>query len=161
MLIVVPEFKEVKGQLVFLAGPIQGAEDWQSFAINFFSKRCPSLDIATPRGNYKDLNFDYDKQVDWESFYLAMASKSAGILFWLAKEKTHYCDRSYAQTTRFELAEWVIKNTINPFVNLFIGIEPGFTGAKYIRRRLSRECPEIVIHETLEALCEEVILNVR
>lgn len=170
MVIVVPEFKPVVGRLVFLAGPIQGAEDWQNKAIKLLLSGYPLLNIATPRGNYKDLNFDYDLQVDWESYYLKLASTTGGIIFWLAKENIHYCDRSYAQTTRFELAEWLTKYMINkrvrPFVaidkiNLFVGIEEGFTGAKYIRRRMSQECPEITIHDTLESLCREVVLKLR
>ena len=157
MVIVVPEFKIVKGQIVFLAGPIQGAEDWQARAIDLISKANHKLNIATPRGNYANMNFDYDLQVKWESHYLARASRSGAILFWLAKEKVHYCERSYAQTTRSELGEWRTMAKINPLIKLFVGIEPGFTGERYQRAKLEEDCPNVKIHKTLEDLCRDVV----
>lgn len=157
MIIVVPEIKEIDGQLVFLAGPIQGAEDWQRKAIDLISRRCPSFNIASPRGDYSKRKFDYDVQVDWETHYLALASKSGAILFWLAKEKEHICDRAYAQTTRFELAEWMTKYNFNKNINLSVGIEPGFSGERYLRKRIGQDCSEIVIYSTLEDVCENII----
>ncbi|HBM45596.1 MAG: hypothetical protein UT05_C0005G0026 [Parcubacteria group bacterium GW2011_GWF2_38_76] len=157
MLVVVPDFKEIHNQLVFLAGPIQGAEDWQKTAIEIIQKKSPSLNIATPRGDYSNKKFDYDIQVDWESYHLSLASESGGILFWLAKEKEHFCHRAYAQTTRFELAEWITKYTFNKGIKLFIGIESGFSGERYLKKRIEQDCPEITIHSSLEDVCEELI----
>jgi hypothetical protein len=170
MVITVPEFKLVKGRLVFLAGPIQGSEDWQKRAIGLLLSGYPLLNIATPRGDYTKKKFDFDAQVDWESYYLKLSARLGGILFWLAKENEHFCNRAHAQTTRSERAEWITKYTMNRdarhFMNIdkihiFVGIEEGFTGEKYIRRRMSQDCPEITIHKTLEDLCEEVVQKLK
>lgn len=151
-----PNFKKVDGPLIFLAGPIQGAEDWQKTAIDLIRKENRSLNIASPRGDYSKRKFDYNKQVDWETYHLNLAAKSGAILFWLAREKEHMCDRAYAQTTRFELAEWVIKHIFNKKIKLFIGIEVGFTGVRYLRRRMEQDCPEIIIYPTLDDVCKNV-----
>ena len=55
-------------------------------------------------------------------------------MFWLPNEVEHVDGRSYAQTTRFELGEHFGKNP----EKLVVGIEPGFTGEKYIRLKLSQ-----------------------
>jgi len=154
-----PDFKKVNGPLIFLAGPIQGAEDWHKTAIDLIAEENSFLDIASPRGDYSKREFDYDKQVDWETYHLNLAAKSGAILFWLTKEKEHMCDRAYAQTTRFELGEWVTKYRFNKKIRLFIGIEDGFTGERYLRRRIKQDCPEIILHPTLENLCKDVALK--
>ena len=99
-----PNYPEISGPLVFLAGPIQGAL-WQPEAITLIQKAAPKLHIASPRRNYLPGEFVYEAQVDWETNFLRKASKIGAILFWLAKEAYHQCDRCYAQTTRFELGE--------------------------------------------------------
>ena len=157
MKITPPDHKEIKGQLIFLAGPIQGAEDWQKRAIELISIGNPSLNIASPRGDYSKRKFDYDIQVDWETHYLNLAAGSGAILFWLAKEKEHISGRAYAQTTRFELAEWVTKYKFNKKLKLSIGIEPGFSGERYIRKRVGQDHPEIKIYSTLNDVCKEII----
>ena len=64
-------------KLVFLAGPIMGAENWQARA----AADLADLDVyvADPRRE-KSENFDYDSQVGWESFYLSRADV---VMFWL------------------------------------------------------------------------------
>lgn len=107
-----------KGPLVFLAGPIQEAEDWQSTAIGLISRESSAINVASPRGDYSNRAFDYNTQVDWETYYLNQAAKYGGILFWLAKEKEHVCDRAFAQTTRFELGEWLTKHLFGSLLNM-------------------------------------------
>ena len=156
VIITAPDFTDVKGKLIFLAGPIQGAEDWQRTAIGLISRENPALDIANPRGDYSNKKFDYDVQVDWETYYLNKAARSGAILFWLAKEKEHSCDRAFAQTTRFELSEWLSKYERDIKMGLSIGIEPGFSGERYIRKRIGQDHPGIKIYSTLDDVCKEV-----
>ncbi|MBT4376914.1 hypothetical protein HOD29_06075 [archaeon] len=156
VIITAPNYEKLEGSVVFLAGPIQGAEDWQEKAIELISKQNPVLNIASPRGNYSNRSFDYNTQVDWETNYLNEAAKTGAIFFWLAKEKEHICDRAFAQTTRFELSEWVTKYGQDKKLNLSIGIEPGFSGERYIRKRIDQDYPEIKIYSTLEDVCEDV-----
>ena len=54
---------------IFLAGPIQGAEDWQKEAAETIEKVAPDINIANPR-RPKKIDLSYRDQVEWESFYL-------------------------------------------------------------------------------------------
>jgi len=163
-IILPPQYLEhIESPLIFLAGPIQGAYDWQSKAIDLISKKAPDLYIASPRRNlrakYSKGDFTaelYAEQVDWETFHLRKAGENGVVLFWLAKEFEHHCDRAYAQTTRFELAEWKVRHERDKS-KLVIGIEEGFTNAKYIRRRFSQDCQDIIIRQTLEDTCNDAI----
>lgn len=47
-IILVPDYVDVKGPLIFLGGPIQGAPDWQSRAIEHIQKSAPDINIASP-----------------------------------------------------------------------------------------------------------------
>jgi hypothetical protein len=159
-LVTPPNYENIAGPLVFLAGPIQGAYDWQKDAIQMISSRAPELYIASPRRQIKAIgefaDEMYNEQVDWETYHLRRAGENGVVLFWLAKEIEHRCDRAYAQTTRFELAEWMMRH-IKVGANIVVGIEAGFTGSKYILRRFSQDCPEVPIATTLEDTCNKAI----
>ena len=135
-LILPPTFlTEILAPLIFLAGPIQGAYDWQKDVIEFISSKMPELYIASPRRNIaKRADFSvemYNEQVDWESYHLRKAADRGCVLFWCAKEYEHNCYRSYAQTTRSELFEWKVFHQWNG-AKLALGIEQGYTGSRYI-----------------------------
>ncbi len=155
--------QKTDASVIFLAGPIQGTNDWQSKAIEFIKSRDSGLYITSPRRNVdrkhcRD-NFSdemYNEQIDWETYHLRKAGETGAILFWLAKEFEHCCSRAYAQTTRFELGEWKVHHERDG-ANLVIGIEDGYTGAKYIRRRLLQDCPDVTICSILEETCDEAI----
>lgn len=137
--------------VIFLAGPIQGAPDWHSEAIRYFEPY--EIMVASPkRENW--VGAGYAEQVDWETKYLLHAAQTGAIMFWLAKEQTHHPERAYAQTTRFELAEWLFRDD----QAVVIGIEPGFSGERYIRHRL--KAYEIEPYATLEKTCDAAILRV-
>lgn len=152
LVITPPHYPEFAGPIVFLAGPIQGAPDWQADAIHLLRGLAPGLHIATPRRVYLPSEFVYDAQVDWESHHLRRAGADGVILFWLAAEAVHNCGRAYAQTTRFELAEWKVRHERDG-AKLVVGIDPPFTGARYLRRRLAQDCPRVPIAETLDETC--------
>jgi hypothetical protein len=159
--IIPPNYIDLKSEpLIFLAGPIKSAIDWQTKAMKYINNQEPSVYVASPR---RKVNFEkdfsaemYSEQVDWESHHLKHAGKYGVILFWLAKESEHNPQRAYAQTTRFELAEWKTRSKYDK-VKIALGIEKGFSGAKYIIRRFNQDCPEIKIHETLKDTCDEAI----
>ena len=111
--------------MVFLAGPVVDAPDWQAEAEEHFK----DLDIfvANPRTN----EFTID-QVRWQS---KMMRWSNTIMFWFPKP-LHNRDnpsRPYAQTSRFELGEYLSHRTAN---QVFVGIEPGFSGEGYLREKI-------------------------
>ncbi len=150
------QYIELNGPVIFLAGPIQGADNWQNIAIRIIQKIAPDINIANPRRDYLDEKFVYEKQVDWETHYLRRAGKEGVILFWLAKEFEHNCERAYAQTSRFEIGEWKEK-CINDEVKLVVEIEEGFTGAKYIKRRFFQDCPNIPVFSSLKETCVKAV----
>ncbi|MCD4759532.1 nucleoside 2-deoxyribosyltransferase domain-containing protein [archaeon] len=144
--------------MIFLAGPIQGAPKWQFDATKYIISHSNDIYVASPRRleEFQEGKFTkemYNKQVDWETFHLRRAAKNGAVLFWLAKEKDHKCYRAYAQTSRFELAEWKMWHEVYG-INFVVGIEEGFTGSKYIRRRFSQDCPDRPILSTLEETCQ-------
>src|SRR3989344_3883413 len=155
-IILPPNIVEVEGPIIFLAGPIQGAEDWQSEAIKIIHGINLHITIASPRRKYLDGEFVYDKQADWETRHLRKAAENGVILFWLSKEFDHAHDRAYAQTSRFELAEWKMWHERDG-AKLVVGIEEGFTGARYIKRRFSQDCPEVPILDSLEDTCRRAV----
>lgn len=161
-----PPYKiEKEDIIVFLAGPIQGARDWQSDAYQYIKELAKEknienrITVANPRRIYLDKEFIYEKQVDWETEYLNKASKNGVILFWLEKEKIHYCERPFAQTTRFELAEWKVKHQIMK-ANIVLGIDNEFTNKRYITRRFNQDCPDIRICDSLYDTCKEAIIKI-
>src|SRR4051794_35861268 len=103
-------YEPIAGPLVFLAGPIHGAPDWQSQAIAVLQGIAPALHIACPRRIRPTGPFNFNAQVDWETHHLRRAAEHGAILFWLASEVEHDCGRAYAQTTRFELGEWKMRH---------------------------------------------------
>lgn len=153
-----PEIGPDDSRVLFLAGPIQGADDWQAEAIQIIHDLDPSVVIANPRRDYIDGTFVYERQVDWEIEHLARALRTGAILFWCAVEDDHACDRAYAQTTRFELGEWTTRAfraaaTYDDEPRIALGIEPGFTGAKYLYHHLKR----LPIRSTLADTCIEAL----
>lgn len=152
-----PDIVPCTGPIVFIAGPIQGAKDWQGEAISVFQfQASKSITVASPRRAYLPGEFIYELQVDWETHYLREAAKNGVILFWLEKEAEHTCDRAFAQTSRFEIGEWKAKYEIHK-IRLVVGMEEGFTNASYIRRRLSQDCSGITIHSTLIETCQDAL----
>ena len=133
---------------MFLAGPIRGAPDWHPVAVRLLWGLAPHLHVANPNPPDSPDSFEYDTQVEWETHHLRRAAANGVILFWLAKEEVHICERAYAQTTRFELAEWKVRHERDG-TKLVVGIEKGFTGATYIRHRLRRDCPNVPVCDTL------------
>ena len=161
-LIIAPDMVEVQGPVIFLAGPTQGQRIWRAAAIEMLQAWAPEAHIASPQRPFRhDGDFAermYNEQVDWETHFLRRSAEEGVILFWLAREQPdeHRCDRSYAQTTRFELAEWKERHMIDG-TPLVVGIEAGFTGARYIRRRFAQDCPAVPLLDDMAATCRAAV----
>lgn len=151
-----PEIANEEGRVVFLAGPIQGAPEWQYQAADIIHTLDSGLIVASPRIRYDEGEFVYEKQVDWETHYLNRAAKVGGIMFWLAAQTEETPGRAYAQTSRFELGEWKSRHEQSG-VKLVVGIEEGFGNERYIRRRLGQDCTNIPILSSLSDTCEAIV----
>src|SRR5688500_2374671 len=174
MIITAPAGLPATGAVIFLAGPIiRGAEAWHDRAIALLQQLAPSVHVANPlrdpaasaqlwnpredaavAGDFPEQA--YNEQLDWETRYMRRAGEHGAVLFWLAREREHNCERGHAQTTRFELAEWK-ERAARGGVRVVVGIEPGFTGARYIRRRFAQDCPHVPVLDTLEATCRAAV----
>lgn len=151
-----PEIVETDGSVIFLAGPIQGAPEWQTDAASIIHDLDPSITVASPRKDYPEGAFVYERQVDWETHFLREAGRVGVIAFWLANQVDETPGRAYAQTTRFELAEWKMRHEYEG-VKLTLGIEEGFGNARYIRRRFSQDSPDVRIADSLEEMCRNAV----
>jgi hypothetical protein len=155
-----PSYRDTSEPIIFLAGPIQGAQYWQMEAARLIHAQKPEIVVASPRRPIMpDPTFNYDEQVKWESEYLKRAGENGVILFWLAKEKERIEGRQYAQTTRHEIAEWMVKHQIFGS-KIVVGIEEGFMGDRYIRHRLASDCPTVLVHSNLADLCADAVVKI-
>ena len=144
-----PEKDYSDKKVVFLAGPIKGAPDWQSQAI----KDLADLDIyvANPRRENVQ-NFNLDLQIGWESKFLALADI---IMFWIPQKDTDVAGRDYGQTTRFELSEWSAKTRYNrEYKKIVVGIDDAFFGKSYIVKRLTAE--NVTVYDNYAATLKAV-----
>ncbi len=72
------------------------------------------------------------------------------------KESNKIPGRAYAQTSRIELGEWKVRHERDR-VKMAIGIERGFSGERYIRRRFGQDCPDVPILSNLTDTCKAVL----
>lgn len=112
--------------------------------------------MASPRRDYPVGTFVYEKQVDWETHFLRQAGRIGVVGFWLAAQTNDTPGRAYAQTTRFELAEWKMRHEYQG-TKLSLGVEEGFGNARYIRRRFGQDCPDVNIADNLYGMCAEAV----
>src|SRR3989344_8374238 len=100
--------------LIFLAGPIRGAPNWQDKAIELLFAQQPDLTVAFPRRGIRESIAPYiakgddhffTRQRAWERLYLDLAAKTGAILFWLPRELEHKCEKVYGAMTRVELGQ--------------------------------------------------------
>jgi hypothetical protein len=149
-----------KEPLVFLAGPIKGAPDWQATAARLIQAADPRIHVANPRrpirvdGEFTDAM--WDEQNDWEHRYLDYAKGYGVTLFWLANEDEHLCDRAYAQTTRVEIGMTIIRCGLLG-ARMVIGLDTAFSGEKYIRRTSRKYAPDALHCTSLEDTCAKAV----
>jgi hypothetical protein len=158
--VLAPEYTPLVGPAVFLAGPIQGAPNWQPLAAQLIVDADSALHVCSPRreaevsGDFNDVK--HGEQVDWETTYLRRCAADGVVLFWLPAAEKETPGRSYAQTTRFELGNWE-ECARRGEVKLVVGIAPDFGNARYLRRRLAQDCPRTPVCQTLEETCAAAV----
>jgi len=153
-------------KLVFLAGPIRGAPNWQDEAIRILSSKKPELTIATPRRGIREFfagsvlsgdNTYFKRQRLWERHYLEVASKRGAILFWLPGEAEHNCAKSYGAMTRLELGQWMTNYRHDNQVRFCVGSNGKFSELDIIRMDLALDAPDKRILGTLEETCDKAL----
>ncbi len=151
--------------LFFLAGPVLGGGDWQYSMCGEIRSQLGERDflVAIPQRynqNHFLRNFKvsgktgvYEHQLDWERYYLYLASGHGCIIFWLPEEsKTN--PRSdglpYAMDTRGELGEWRGRLRNDHFLRIVVGGEKGFPGLDVIGRNFKAAIhPDFPIYKSI------------
>lgn len=158
-------FNDIKSPLVFLAGPIRSAPNWQDTAIEFILSKNQEVVIASPRSeigrklrqHLLSSNEEFPRRRAWERYYLDLASKTGAIMFWLPGEEAHNCQKTYGAMTRFELGQWATNYKNDKSIGLCFGSDGEFSELHTIKYDLSLDAPDKEIFGTLEATCNEAI----
>ncbi|MDO8511366.1 MAG: hypothetical protein Q7S55_04320, partial [Nanoarchaeota archaeon] len=158
-LIIPKTYVPVKSPLIFLAGPIGSAPNWQDEAINHLFSLDSDLVIASPRRGIRESiapyiltgneNF-FHRQRAWERHYLDIASKTGAIMFWLPGEAEHKCEKVYGAMTRLELGQWMTDYRHNPEVRFCVGSDGKFPELDTIKYDLLLDAPDKEIKNSLE-----------
>ncbi len=159
MKIIIPktlvEIEPAYGPLFFLAGPLQGGDDWQKKCCAEICKHMPNSYVAIPYYVNKELDFPLmrqsvgesevvgylGRQLDWERYYLERAAKHGCIIFWLPKESKEKPRTSgaYATATRGEIARWSVELKYNPLYRIVVGAELEFPDLSETQRNFSAD----------------------
>ena len=142
-------------KVIFLAGPIRDAPQWQVEAFKLLQKynfdgyvAAPvrSLEINLP---FMVSNELFPRQLKWEQYYLKRASIKGCILFWLPLRKTFKFKKAYARDTFGELGEWRGRSMCSN-CNIVIGGEDEFDGFDMIKRNYQAHSPSMKFYNSLE-----------
>ncbi len=158
--------KDIEAPLIFLAGPIKSAPNWQDEAIGFLLSQNTDLIIASPRRGVRDKIVPYiakgdenyfSRQRAWERYYLDIASKTGAILFWLPGEQEHNCEKVYGAMTRMEIGQWMTNYRHNNSVRFCVGSDGRFPEMHIINFDLQLDAPDKKIFSSLEETCIEAV----
>ncbi|MBR9681970.1 MAG: hypothetical protein GOV00_04195 [Candidatus Altiarchaeota archaeon] len=156
----------IEGPLIFLAGPILGAPNWQDKAIELLFSQQSELTVVSPRRGIRReiapyiLRGDetyFERQREWERHYMDIAAETGAIMFWLPGEKKHDCKKVYGATTRFEIGEWKTRYQLDNNVRLCFGSDGKFPELRVIEYDLQVALPNKTINKTLEETCAEAL----
>ena len=135
---------------VFLAGPIQGAPNWQHSVETLFmnEQQNDKIVFLSPRRlSYDD--FNYEEQVLWEKKFMSLSDV---ILFWIPEASEDIKGRSYAQTTRTEFGEYLARGK-----KIIFGAYKDFPGLRYFESKLKQYYGDnYQIHSSLEYCLKEL-----
>ena len=158
--------------LIFLAGPVQGARDWQTPTADKLLVLRDDIDVASPRRRPQDekrtfTRTDSIEQVEWEDITLARSAHFGSIMIWLAAQDhalPYKEGRAYAQTTRLETGEawgWLgATQTLTgetPFP-LLVGIDPRYTdegGGSESYIRIKHAIKKMPVYDSLDQMIEQ------
>lgn len=166
--VIIPKtyLKEVEAPLIFLAGPIKSAPNWQDKAIDIILSQNKDLIVASPRGGIREVIAPYilkgddnyfPRQRAWERHYLDLASKTGAIMFWLPGEETHDCQKVYGAMTRLEIGQWMTNYRHDKSVRFCVGSDGKFSELHTIQYDLQLDVPEKSVFGSLKETCLEAV----
>ena len=151
--------------LIYLAGPIRSAPNWQEDAIELLFSMERDLTIASPRMARMAIDQyivcgdenRFKSQREWEWHYMDLASKNGAILFWMPYEYKHHCDKPYGAVTRIELGQWMTRNLFDKSLRVCYGSDGQFPEIYLIKYDLKLHDPDKIIYNTLKDTCDEAL----
>ncbi|MDO8509479.1 MAG: nucleoside 2-deoxyribosyltransferase domain-containing protein [Nanoarchaeota archaeon] len=157
---------QIDTPLIFLAGPIRSAPNWQDEAIKFLFSQNQNITIASPRRGIREEITQYvaegnesyfSRQRAWERHYLDIASKAGAILFWLPGEEQHDCNKVYGAMTRLEIGQWMTNYKHDNSIRFCVGSDGKFPELGTISYDLQLDAPDKRVYENLEETCLEAL----
>lgn len=157
--------------VIFLAGPIRGAGDWQKTAIKKLHLAIPNALIVCPcrydkshelyKHRRKGSTTKFESQTEWERHYLNHAARTGVVMFWIPKEDPINPrpreEGPYAQDTYGELGEWRGRMLEVGGLNVVIGAEPdGLPGLSVIKKNY-KYALNMKLHETLDSTLKAAV----
>jgi hypothetical protein len=158
--------KDINYPIIFLAGPIRSAPNWQDKAIKYIISKDPNIIIASPRRGIRDNISPYiitgdenyfPRQRAWERHYLDVATSNGAIMFWLPFEEEHNCNKVYGAMTRFELGLVLGWYKYNKEISFCIGTDNDFSEFDIMNYDLKLDAPLKEIQYSLEKTCDKAI----
>ncbi|HYD03658.1 MAG TPA: nucleoside 2-deoxyribosyltransferase domain-containing protein [Alphaproteobacteria bacterium] len=155
--------------LIFLAGPIKGAPDWQSQAIEIISQYSKSWNIiyiASPRPAVKKylenqilrgVNMEDQKQREWEWYHQNIAAKNGVIMFWFPGKDHEVPGKSYGLITSNEFGYWTARHQMDNSIKLAIGSDGRFNQWNVFNFDIKFNVPDITVRDSLEETCIHAI----
>lgn len=154
---------------IFLAGPVQGASDWQTeTAHDLLAATDDTVVVFSPKRTAEDqLRFDADEQKAWE-FTTRDTTRRLGVtaFWWAAQDFTipYKSGRAYAQTTRIELGEAAGWKAFDSNVKAVVGFDPAYSthgggSESYVRSLCELRGIEVV--DSLDELKESILQLVK
>ena len=147
-----PEYRRLgeTTPLVFLAGPVQGAPDWQTPLGERLLDARPHIAVASPRRTPENQarlvadKVDKDGQVRWETEFRWRAQMfGVTVVYFAAQDHSleYPAGRPYAQTSRIEAGEDLMLKRLRPEHRLVFGFDPEYAAQgggseSYLRERL-------------------------
>ncbi|MBI2042760.1 hypothetical protein HYT25_00010 [Candidatus Pacearchaeota archaeon] len=156
----------ISAPLIFLAGPVRGAPNWQDDAAEYILSNNSKFTVISPRRDIREKISEYafngdnnyfSRQREWELYHFDINRKKGCVMFWLPGETEHNCDKSYGAMTREELGLIMAHYFHDKSTRFCIGTDGKFSEIDTLRYDLSRYAPDKRIFSTLEETCDEAI----
>ena len=176
--VIVPITPTLESPLVFLAGPIRGAGDWQADMAEQVFAEAPSAHIACPsrwesthhlaHHFYQPFSRAPNRQLVWERHYLKQAGLEPNVpgcvLFWLGLESVddpHPGPEPYAMDTRREIGKFTAFAEMMD-VRVVVGGDRRFHGLDVILFELGEAIGRpFPFYENMAEVAENAILTAR
>lgn len=136
------EFQDPDLPVVFLAGPIQGAPNWQHDIATQLLRSGFDMNIASPRRRDEDMeSFTIERQVSWELDHIDAALRLGVLAINFAPQDhslPYPAGRSYAQTTRWEAGAAILgQEFYNGRAQIVMRIDPHYRGGNEAYARIA------------------------